>query len=844
MALEAGTHIGPYEIVAPLGAGGMGEVYRARDSRLGRDVALKILPDPAHRARFEQEARAIAALNHPNILSVFDVGENYFVSELVDGESLRSMAQMPARKAIEIAAQIADGLAAAHAAGIVHRDLKPENVMVTRDGRAKILDFGLAKIQETVSDPDATQLMNKTQPGVVMGTVGYMSPEQVRGKAADYRSDIFSFGLVLYEMLAGKRAFAADSAVEVMNAILTADPPELPGTVPAALAQIVNHCIEKNPADRFQSARDLAFGLRALATPTQSSGQVAILPARAVKKNWWAAAAVAGIIAAGGAGVWIGRGSGAAQHPRFHRVTFQRGYVSAARFAPDGKSIAYSAAFAGQPFEVFSTRTESMDSRALSLDNGHIFSISKKGELAVALDVQFPHTHGVYGTLARVALAGGAPRALMKDVYQADWDPTGEGLALARMADGIMRVEYPRGKTIYQTSGWIGALRISPDGSKLAIADHPLRWDDRGDVAILDLAGNKTVLSAAWESIEGVAWNPKGTEVWFAGGQKGYARTLYAVNLAGKRREILESPNAIQLQDIGADGRVLLNSDEGTHFEMTGMDGGDPHERNLAYLDQSEPVDLTADGKSLLFVEYGAGQSYLACMRGTDGSSPTVVLGDGEPTSLSADGHWALALLHRKPPELILIPTGAGDVVNLAQRKLEYQPGGQWLPDSKGIVFAASESGRGTRLWTQTVFPQGEARAFTGEGMAMTGKSVSPDGKMVAATGPDGRLGLYSIVDAEGGAARVLPGLNGSEQFVRWSGDGKSLYLLTGHCCPSQLWKLNLDTGKIEKARDLVPSDTTGIFRINSVLFTPDGSKIAYGLVRYLVNLQLLDGVQ
>ena len=842
MALEAGTRLGPYEIIAPLGAGGMGEVYRARDSRLGRDVALKILPDPSYRTRFEQEARAIAALNHPNILSVYDVGENYFVPELVDGDSLRNVPQMTVRKVVEIAAQIADGLAAAHAAGIVHRDLKPENVMITRDGRAKILDFGLAKLEEPKeSDPDATQLMHKTQPGVVMGTVGYMSPEQVRGKAADYRSDIFSFGLVLYEMLAGKRAFAADSAVEVMNAILTVDPPELPLSVPASLAQIVNHCIEKNPADRFQSARDLAFGLRAVTGPTQSSGQVAAVADRKKAVNWGPIAVGMGILAAAGGGIWFGRSSGVTQHPRFHRVTFQRGLVSAARFAPDGKNIAYSAAFAGAPFEVFSTRTESMDSRPLMLDNGHIFSISKKGELAVALDVQFPHTHGVYGTLARVALAGGAPRALMKDVYQADWDPAGDQLAVARMVDGIMRIEYPPGKPIYQSSGWIGALRFSPDGTKLAFADYPLRWDDRGDVAVLDLQGQKTVLSAAWESIEGLDWNPKGDDVWFASGQRGYARMLYAVSLSGKRREILESPNALVLQDIGPDGRVLLTTDDGTHFEMKGMKGGDTHEENLAYLDQSSPVDLSGDGKSLLFVEYGAGQSYLACMRGMDGS-PTVVLGDGEPTSLSADGHWALAVLHKKPPELILIPTGAGEQVHLPQRGLEYQPGGQWLPDSKGIVFAASEAGKGTRLWAQSVFPAGEPRPFTGEGMAITGKSVSPDGKTVAATGPDGKLGLYGIDG--GGAPRVLAGLNGTEQFVRWSGDGKLLFLMTGHCCPSQLWRFNIETGKIEKQRDIVPSDTTGIFRINSALFTPDGSSIAYGLVRYLVNLQLLDGVQ
>src|ERR1022692_1229399 len=276
MALISGTKLGPYEIVGPLGAGGMGEVYRARDARLNREVAIKVLPgafacDPEQLRRFQQEAQAVAALNHPNILAIHDFGEHegspYIVSEFLEGDTLRERmrpGRLPMRKATEYGEQVARGLAAAHEKGIVHRDLKPENIFITRDGRVKILDFGLAKLAlpEGVPATDAETLVSQTEPGVVMGTVGYMSPEQVRGQAADHRSDLFSFGAILYEMLSGRRAFRGETSVETMSAILKEEPPEFTETnrtVPPALERIVRHCLEKNPEERFQSARDVAL---------------------------------------------------------------------------------------------------------------------------------------------------------------------------------------------------------------------------------------------------------------------------------------------------------------------------------------------------------------------------------------------------------------------------------------------------------------------------------------------------------------------------------------------------------------------------------------------------------
>ena len=305
MSLSAGTRIGPYEVVSAAGSGGMGEVYRARDTRLNREVAIKVLPaafarDPERLRRFQQEAQAVAALNHPNILAIHDFGEHdgspYIVTEFLEGETLRgrlNSGALPVRKASEFAEQIARGLAAAHDKGIVHRDLKPENIFVTRDGRVKILDFGLAKLTPEAT-PEAATLASQTEPGMVMGTVGYMSPEQVRGQVADHRSDLFSFGVILYEMLSGKRAFQGQTSVETMNAILKEDPPEFAETnrsVPPALERIVRHCIEKGPEERFQSARDAAFALGALSDSSSSATGAVTVARRRAWRPWLRAAA-------------------------------------------------------------------------------------------------------------------------------------------------------------------------------------------------------------------------------------------------------------------------------------------------------------------------------------------------------------------------------------------------------------------------------------------------------------------------------------------------------------------------------------------------------------------------
>jgi serine/threonine protein kinase len=418
VALNLGTKLGPYEIQAPLGAGGMGEVYRARDTRLGRDVALKVLPpsfarDSDRLRRFEQEARAVAALNHPNILAVFDIGENdqspYLIAELLEGETLRNVLDrgpLSPRKAIEYAVQIAQGLAAAHEKGIVHRDLKPENVFVTKDARIKILDFGLAKVeQKTPAASDgATMTSSHTSMGVVIGTASYMAPEQVRGEQVGARTDIFAFGAVLYEMVGGKRAFRRDTGAETMTAVLKEDPPELSDAshlVPPTLDRIVRRCLEKSPEQRFQSAKDLSFALSAL-SGTDPSGEGRILKTRSRVPGWiWAACAL--VLLAFAAASLLTRHS--SEEPRMQFAIPLSGEVSHLALSPDGSTLAYvsTEASSGLPL-LYLQRVGSPDSRVLPGTEGASYPFWSPDGQYLAFFAN--------GKLEKVALAGGAPQAL------------------------------------------------------------------------------------------------------------------------------------------------------------------------------------------------------------------------------------------------------------------------------------------------------------------------------------------------------------------------------------------------------------------------------------------------
>ena len=855
MALEPGSKLGPYEILAPLGAGGMGEVYRARDDRLEREVAIKVLPaelaDDANRlARFEREAKAVASLSHPNILAIHDFGRDgtvtFAVTELVDGDTLEELigvGGVPQRKAVDYCRQIANGLAAAHDKGVVHRDIKPANVIVSREGRVKILDFGLAKLDLMTGDTEAPTMAVAsgagTAPGAVLGTVGYMAPEQVRGQEADHRADIFSLGAILYELLSGQRAFRAESAVETMSAILKEDPPDLSSTVeqlPSGLAAMVQHCLEKNPEERFQSARDLAFALDSVSRVSQSGLREVQtdLPKRKrrVSRIWTAGLALAALAIGLVAGSRLRQEEPDAP-PSFQRLSFRRGAIFSARFAPDSQTVIYGAAWEGAPIELFSTQIGALGSRPLDLGATDVLSISSNGELAVSIDRRFVAGFETSGTLARVSLAGGAPKVLLENVHEADWGPDGESLAVARLVDGRYRLEYPIGEVRYETDGWIGEMKVSPDGRHIAFVDHPVRGDNVGSVKIVDLSGEVTTIDV--QGSQGLAWTPGGTEVWVAHG-----RSIRALTLDGEQRLVWSGAITIRLLDIDQNGRLLV-APTTVRREMAGRAPG-AEEINLSWFDWTGPRDLSTDGRTVLFDEGNTGdaEGYWVFLRGTDGSPP-VRLGNGVGVAISPDGEKVLIISYPfTDPKLVLLPVGAGEHQEVEVGDIRLQPLAIWQPDGRGFVFAGSKEGEGTRLFHKNM-ESGEVRPVTPPGVELNEpRSLSPDGQSVVVRSAEGQLTRYPVA---GGEAEPIRGAEPDDFPIRFDESGQFLYVLRFGGVPSPVFKLELATGERTLSGQLAPSDPAGVFDVDKLFMTADGSAYVYSYRRFLSDLFVVEGL-
>ncbi len=851
--LTAGSKLGPYEIQASIGAGGMGEVYRARDPRLGREVAIKILPasfssDKDRLQRFEQEARAAAALNHPNILAIYDIGsENgapYVVSELLEGETLRDRLRAGAinpRRAIEFSLQILRGLAAAHEKGITHRDLKPENIFLTNDGRVKILDFGLAKLtrpESAAGSGEAPTAQIATEPGLVMGTVGYMSPEQVRGKTADTRSDLFAFGAILYEMLSGKRAFHGETPADTMSAILKEDPPQFAETgrnVPPGLERIVNHCLEKNPAQRFQSASDVAFNLEALSEVTATSKAGVSPVALPASRNWLRPMLYAVVLIAACTSTYFFAVRRHAASPiSFHRLTYRRGSIYAARFSPDGQTIIYGAALEGNPTELFTTRFDSTDSRPLGLASTEVLSVSNNGDLAVVSHVQAT-SFGQRGTLAQVSLTGGAPREILDHVDSADWAPDGSGSAVAHQTGSTYNhLEFPIGKGIYDPQGWVSHIRFSPRGDLLAFADHVATGDD-GRVVITDREGKPKATSRFYTTVEGLAWTADGKEVWFAASPSGAARAVYAMDLSGHERTVLHVPGTLTLQDISRSGRVLLTEDN-AEYQMMAMAPGATSEKNLSWFDWSIVSDLSPDGKTALFFESGegVGAKYSVFLRQTDGS-PAVRLGEGTFPSLSPDGKWVAALTLSSHGQVELLPTGVGQPQQLTSDNLD-RVRVRWVPDGSSVVFIGNEPGQPRRSYLLDL--NGKSHPITPLGTA--GLFVTQDSKFLLATDPQNKRWLYPLA---GGEPLPFLRLNDGDQALRFEPDGKSILVRT-RGGQSKVSRVFLADGRREDVRQIVPPDPAGVQNIANVVCDANCKAYAYSYSRLLSDLWVVDGLR
>lgn len=851
MTLASGTKLGPYEIVAPLGAGGMGEVYRAVDARLGREVAVKVLPaglakDADRLRRFEQEARTIAALSHPNILGIHDIGTHdgapFLVSELLEGQTLREKLEagpLPVRRAIEYALGIGQGLAAAHEKGIVHRDLKPENVFITRDGRVKVLDFGLAKLVRPEENHDTVMTLASpaTLPGMVLGTVGYMSPEQVRGESSDARSDIFSFGAVLFEMLTGKRAFKRETSAETMTAVLREEPPELNDTGwqgPLGLQRILTRCLEKGVERRFQSASDLAFAIESLGG-TSSTRSVAQPKAT---RAWlpWTATALA--LLALGAGLWlVGRWSAAKPQPRFTRLTYRQGYLSNARFAKDGQTVVYSAQWDTDPLQLYTVRMEFPQSTKVDLPSATLLALSSSGDMELVVDpVSDPYFFS--GTMAEAQMAGGTPRSQEKDVISADYAPDGKTLALVRLANRKVQLEYPAGKVIYATAGYLDYVRVSPSGKEVAFVEHPVYGDDRGWVSVFDAAGNRKQLTREYATLQGLAWSRNGSEIWFTASDS-TDRQIFGVSLSGKQRDILTTPLGTRILDIAADGRVLLASEQ-HRADITGIDPATGKERRgLEWFDGSMVGDILPDGKAFVFLEWGgpAGPLYLTVYRKLDGSAP-VALGPGAVPRFSPDGTMVATRIVTRPPQVGLNPIGTGESRRLPVGDITSLGNVMWFPDGKHLLLTGATEGKPMRSYEMDL--EGGKPQPLGP-PDFIGSAVAYDGKRIAGRNAAAQAVVF---DRETQNLQVIPGVEPQDQFQKWTADGNGLLVVSATPRDARVYRVEVTTGKRTLLQTVEPTDKAGSSQSLRLAYAEDSKTYVYSTVRILGTLYVVEGLQ
>jgi Tol biopolymer transport system component len=834
----------------------MGEVWKARDEKLRREVAIKTLPpalasDPDRLARLEREATSLAAVSHPNIAAIYGLeehaGTRYLVLELVDGETLAerlTRGPIPVKQALEIALQIAEALDVAHERGVIHRDLKPDNIKLTPDGRVKVLDFGLAKNLTPFGAHAPTEPALKTELGTIMGTGPYMSPEQARGEPVGPQTDIWAFGVVLYEMLTDLSPFERATTTETLARVLETEPDLgcLPLPTPTSVRRLVKRCLEKDRRRRVKHAGDVRIeveeGLAELAAGAATPSARAGLSRRAALTG----GAALGLLGAVGGAALAARRVRPLAAPSYQRLTFRRGMIRTARFGPDFQTILYGALWDGDVCRVYTVRPDSPESAALPLPPAAPLAVSALGELALALGTHF---RGImtYGTLARVPLAGGAPRELEENVKYADWSPDGRDLAIVRRVGDGDQLELAAGRILAEPAapgGGFSFPRISPRGDAVAVFELTAPQSLFGRVVIVDRSGAQQAASPrSYFNVFGLAW--KGDEVWFTAADELplFRNTIYAMNASGAVRIVARVPGNTSLHDIAPDGRVLIarTDDRGG---VTVRVPDEAAERDLSWLDAPVLADISSDGRQILFSEtgVGGGARLSTYLRGTDGSL-AVRLGDGRAQALSPDGRWAIVRpADRELPHFDVIPTGPGQVSRLERPGLKLLRA-RWLPDGRNVVVLAQAREGPPRLYVLEVAGS-TMRPVTPEGLVVgySGWSVSPDGEMVAVStghGPE-------LLPIAGGESLRVPGGSDRWTVVGWIESG--LLVSEDPAAGGTVLLVDPATGRRDTWADFQPQDPAGIMNtdLGTLVVTPDGRGYGYTWHRAMSDLYLVEG--
>ena len=671
---------------------------------------------------------------------------------------------------------------------------------------------------------------------MVLGTVGYMAPEHVRGEPVDYRADIFSFGAVLYEMLAGQRAFQRNSSVETMNAILKEEPPEIAATPeresPAALLRIVHRCLEKERDQRFQSAKDVSFVLDSISAGVTTTRTQAATGFARRRNIWRSATLILALMLMTAIAAILRSHLLSPQQPAYARITFRRGGISAARFAPDGQTVIYSAAWDHPAFKLYRSRVDGADVRPLDAPAIDLLAVSHSGELAITLN---RHTD----RLARVPLSGGAPRELLDHVIAADWTPDATKLAVARVENGKCRLEFPIGNPLYETNGWIAHMRFSPQGDAIAFLDYPLPGDDRGTVAVVDLKGNKRTLTPEWIGEQGLAWSPDGSEIWFtATNSYDWSRDLYAVSRSGKQRLVLRTPAALYLEDISTDGRVLLRDEERRYEVAGGQIGGETH--LLSWLEIMSAAAVSREGKYAVITDMSGsgGKDYSVYLAKLDGS-PAVLLGGGVAGGISPLDNWVASILPSDPNKVLLLPTGIGETKTITAPKFRYYAA-TWATDGHRLVVLASESDHPVRFWVQDIVG-GAPRAVTPEGISGLFVTINHS-DYISVRDTTGTVRLFPI---DGGHPKPVAGVTEVDEVIGGSPDSEFIYVSPDRSAiPQQIMKVNLATGRRQSFVTVSPSDPAGIVYLSRPIFSSDGKRYVYTQVRELSVLYVVTGLK